>query len=307
MQILDPNEPNWQLENNRWPPHLIDAALALADNKLSVAEPLLRKHLKADPFDVQAIRMLAELAGRIGRYKDAETLLRRALELKPDFSAARANLAIALYRQNKSVEAIAELDRLLKDEPDNVGHANLKAAALGRIGRFDEAIGLYEGVLKQVPTQPKVWTSLGHLLKTVGRQAEGIAAYRRAIAITPELGDAWWSLANLKTVRFDDADIFAMEAQIARDDISDEDRFHLDFALGKAFEDRKQAARSFEHYVAGNRLRRTRIGYQGEETAKFVTASIGQCSPDCSTGSMLAQIAMLWSTNSRPSLATAPS
>ena len=280
MLILDPNEPTWQPENNRWPPHLIDAALALADNKLSVAEPLLRQHLKADPFDVQAIRMLAELAGRIGRYKDAEALLSRAVELKPDFTAARANLAIALYRQNKSVEAIAELDRVLAEDPGNLGHANLKAAALGRIGRFDEAISLYEGVLKQAPTQPKVWTSLGHILKTVGRQAEGIAAYRQAIAIMPELGDAWWSLANLKTVRFDEADIAAMQAALAREDISDEDRFHLDFALGKAFEDRKQAAPAFDHYVAGNRLRRTKIVYEPGETDTFVAESIALCTPE---------------------------
>ena len=185
--------------------------------------------------------MLAELAGRIGRYRDAESLLRRAIELSPGFTAARANLAIVLYRQNRPAEAIAELDLVMEEDPDNPGHANLKAAALGRIGGFDEAIELYEAVLKEAPHQPKVWMSYGHMLKTVGRQADGIAAYRRAIELMPELGEAWWSLANLKTVRFDDADIAAMQAALARGDISDEDRFHLDFALGKAFEDRKQA------------------------------------------------------------------
>ncbi|MEP7005482.1 MAG: tetratricopeptide repeat protein, partial [Sphingomonas bacterium] len=279
MMFLDPNEPNWQQEGNRWPPHLVDAALALHDNKLSVAEPLLRTYLKADPFDVHAIRMLAELAGRLGRYKDAETLLRRALELKPGFTAARANLAIALYRQNKSAEAVVELDRVLKDEPDNIGHTNLNAAALSRIGRFDEAASLYRKVLEQAPMQPKVWTSLGHILKTVGRQAEGVAAYRRAIEIMPELGDAWWSLANLKTVRFDDADVAAMQAQLARNDISDEDRFHLDFALGKAFEDRKDVVRAFDHYAAGNALRRTKITYDAEETGRFVSDSTALCTP----------------------------
>ncbi|MEY5006695.1 MAG: hypothetical protein RL764_11, partial [Pseudomonadota bacterium] len=45
-------------------PRLIEAALALADNRLHDAEPLLRQHLKDDPFDAAAIRMLAELAGR---------------------------------------------------------------------------------------------------------------------------------------------------------------------------------------------------------------------------------------------------
>ncbi|MBB4619294.1 tetratricopeptide repeat-containing sulfotransferase family protein [Sphingomonas abaci] len=266
--------------HSRWHPRLVDAALALHDNRLGEAEPLLRQHLKADPFDARAIRMLAELAGRIGRYKDAETLLRRALELSPAFHAARANLAIVLYRLNRPMEAIAELDRLLEEEPDHVGHANLKAAALGRIGGFEEAIVLYETVLRDAPEQPRVWMSYGHMLKTVGRQAEGIAAYRRAVAITPWLGEAWWSLANLKTVAFDDADIAAMTDAQARDDVSVEDRFHLDFALGKAFEDRRRAADAFAHYAAGNRLRRTRIVYDADETRRFVDDSIATLDTD---------------------------
>ncbi len=255
-------------------PRLIDAALALHDNRLGEAEPLLRRYLKDDPFDPRAIRMLAELAGRIGRYKDAETLLRRALELSPAFHPARANLAIVLYRLNRPMEAIAELDTLLEEEPDHLGHANLKAAALGRVGGFDDAIALYEGVLRDAPQQPRVWMSYGHMLKTVGRQADGVAAYREAVAIAPALGEAWWSLANLKTVSFDDADIAAMEQALARDDIADEDRFHLDFALGKAREDRGQADPAFAHYAAGNALRRTSIVYEPAETTAFVDRSI---------------------------------
>jgi Tfp pilus assembly protein PilF len=260
-------------------PRLMEAALALHDNRLSDAEPLLRAHLKEDPFDVAAIRMMAELAGRIGRYKDAENLLRRALELAPDFGAARANLATCLYRQNKPAEAIAELDLVLTDDPENIGSANLKAAALGRVGGFDEAIALYEEVLKQVPKQPKVWMSYGHMLKTVGRQADGIAAYRRALDIQPGLGEVWWSLANLKTVKFTADDIAAMQTALDSS-ISDEDRFHLDFALGKAFEDAKDFATSFAHYDAGNTLRRTKIDYDADETTAFVDSRIKLFTPD---------------------------
>ncbi|MBA3897394.1 MAG: sulfotransferase [Sphingomonadaceae bacterium] len=257
----------------------MEAALALHDNRLHDAEPLLKAHLKEDPFDVAAIRMLAELAGRIGRYKDAESLLRRALELAPEFGAARANLATALYRQNRPAEAIAELDLLLGDEPENIVHSNLKAAALGRIGGFDEAIALYEQVLRGAPNQPKVWMSYGHMLKTVGRQADGVAAYRRALDLAPGLGEVWWSLANLKTVRFTGEDIAAMESALAREDIANEDRFHLDFALGKAFEDAKDFARAFAHYDAGNRLRRAPLAYDAAETMAFVDKSIALYTP----------------------------
>ena len=118
-------------------PRLLEAAVALNENRLHDAEPLLRQHLKQDPFDVAAIRMLAELAGRIGRLKDAETLLRRAVELAPNFVPARSNLAIVLYRQNRAAEAVAELDALAALDPDDVGLDSLKAAAKGRLGDYD--------------------------------------------------------------------------------------------------------------------------------------------------------------------------
>lgn len=261
-------------------PYLQEAALALFDNRLSDAEPLLRARLKADPFDVAAIRMLAEVAGRIGRYKDAEKLLRRALDLAPGFGAARANLAMALYRQNRPADAIVELNKVIEYDPDNVAHANLKAAALGRIGGFDEAIALYEEVLKAAPNQPKVWMSYGHMLKTVGRQADGISAYRQALAIAPTLGEVWWSLANLKTVRFDAADVAAMQQALASPDLSDEDRFHLDFALGKALEDMRDAAGAFAHYAAGNALRRRHVVYDAAETTAFVDDCIELFTPE---------------------------
>ena len=280
MQMGRVNVATEALHQQQRDPRLMAAALALYDNRLSDAEPLLRAHLKDDPFDVAAMRMLAELAGRIGRYKDAETLLRRALDLFPGFGAARANLATCLYRQNRAEEAIAELDRVIGDDPENIAHANLKAAALGRIGGFDEAIALYDEVLKAVPNQPKVWMSYGHMLKTVGRQADGIAAYRRALALAPGLGEVWWSLANLKTVRFSDDDLIAMQAALAQDDLSDEDRFHLDFALGKAFEDTRDFAASFAHYDAGNTLRRRSIAYDASEATGLVDRSIATFTPD---------------------------
>lgn len=57
---------------------LMDAALGLSEDRLAVAEHLLKARLKDAPTDVAAIRMLAEVAGRLSRYGDAETLLRRA-------------------------------------------------------------------------------------------------------------------------------------------------------------------------------------------------------------------------------------
>ena len=261
-------------------PDLLRAGQALAANDLPTAEGLLRPYLKRRPTDVAAIRMMAELAARIGRLVDSENLLRRALELAPAFTAARANLATILYKQNKPGEAIAELEAIEREGAANLGHTSLKAAALGRIGGHDEALALYRLLLDARPDEPKLWMSYGHILKTVGEQQDSVAAYRRAIAIRPSLGEVWWSLANLKTIRFDEADIAAMEAALASPDLADDDRFHLHFALGKALEDQGRAEASFTHYTTGNRIRRATLAYDAADISAHVDRSIAVFTPD---------------------------
>jgi len=260
-------------------PVLVRAAQALLENDLPTAEGALRPHLHSDPFDVAAIRMLAEVAGRLGRYRDAEALLRRALELAPGFSAARANLATALYRQNRPAEAVEALEPLLADEPEHAAAQNLKAAALSRIGGYEEAIGIYEEVLAKAPVQPKVWMSYGHVLKTVGRTDDGIAAYRRALAVAPTLGEVWWSLANLKTVKLGPEDVAAMSAALDQSGLSDEDRLHLHFALGKALEDAGKAEAAFGHYAQGNSIRHGQIGYDPDDVTRHVERATALFTP----------------------------
>lgn len=255
-------------------PRLREAATALCNNDLPVAERLLKLHLREHSGDVAALRMLAELAGRIGRYPEAETLLRHAIELAPGFRPARFNLATLLYRSGEVSDALVELGRLIEDEPDNPAYRNLMGAALTRAGELDDAAAQFERVLERQPEQMKVWLSYGHTLKTLGRQAEGIAAYRRATAIDPGFGEAWWSLANLKTVKFDAADVAAISAALEQESRPVEDRFHLHFALAKALEDQGDYAAAFRHYTEGNRLRLQQEPYDPDRTTRAVDRSV---------------------------------
>lgn len=254
-------------------PQLLEAGRELLTNRLAVAERLLRDYLKRHSTDIAAIRMLAEIGSRLGRYEEAEKLLARCLEIAPRFRMARQNYATVLYRQNKATEAIAETELLLAEEPDDPGLRALKAAALGQIGEYDKAVVIYETLLKQHANEPKAWMSYGHSLRALGRAPESIAAYRRAVSLLPGLGEAWFSLANTKTYRFAPDEIVQMGALVAQPGPSDEDRWHLHFALGKAFEDTGSYQRSFGHYREGNRLRRLAIDYDCADMTEHVTRS----------------------------------
>jgi predicted Zn-dependent protease len=268
-----------QIRSSVSEPALIEAAIALGEGKLAVAEALLRTYLKERHDDAPAIRMLADVAMRLGRLGDAETLLEHCLTLAPGFTVARRSFATLLHRANKSEAALTQLDLLLARDPRDPSARNMRAAVLARIGDFEGSIAHYEAVLADYPNQPKAWMSYGHALKTVGRVPDSIAAYRTAIGQAPQLGEAWWSLANLKTMRFSEDDIAAMEAQLARDDLDEEDRFHLDFALGKAFEDAKAYEASFTHYALGNALRRTQVDYNADDLTTNVSRAISVFTP----------------------------
>ena len=249
-------------------PKLLAAAVALCEQRIPEAEAQLREHLKQAPTDVAAIRMLAEVAGRLGRDDDAEVLLARCLELAPGFHAARQNHAFVLNRCNRHAEALEEAEVLLAADPGNPGYLNLKAVILSRIGDSDQAIALYEAILATHPDHPKLWTSYGHALKTAGLQERAIAAYRRSIALDPDHGEAYWSLANLKTFRFDDLDVQAMQERLAQADLAADHRHHFEFALGKALEDAADYAGSFQHYLQGNTQRKATAPYSAGETTE---------------------------------------
>jgi tetratricopeptide (TPR) repeat protein len=254
-------------------PRLLAPAAALVENRIPEAEALLRPHLKLHPTDVAALRMLAEVAARLRRWSDAQTLLERCLELAPGFDAARHNYATVLNRQGKPAAALPHVEQLLAREPRNPGYRNLKAAVLANLGEYAESARTYEGVLAEFPHQPKIWMSYGHSLKTTGRITDAIAAYRGAIAREPRLGEAWWSLANLKTFTFSTADIDALRNALTREDLSEDDRLHFEFSLGKALEDEGRYEESFQHYAAGNALRRASLPYRASENTEFVRRS----------------------------------
>ena len=261
------------LKSSTRDPRLMAAGTALCENRIPEAEALLRRHLAEHPTDIAALRMLAEVAGRIGRYRDAETLLARCLELSPGFSSARHNYAVALHRQGKHAAALEQIDRLLATDARNPNYRTLHAAVLAGVGEYDRALGVYAEILDNYPRQGKIWLSYGHALKTAGHSAEGIKAYRRAIELDPGLGEVWWSLANLKTYRFDAADLACMDQQLKRADLNADDRVHLHFARGKALEDAGNYAESFEQYRQGNDLRRARIPYDPQRLDEHLRSS----------------------------------
>lgn len=262
-----------QIQASAEDPALAAAAGALAAGRVAEAHGQVRAVLDRRPDDPLALRLFAEIAARAGRHNDAEALLARALAIAPGDAAARFAYALALHQQGKPVETIAQADRLSRAAPGYPLYRQLGATARMRIGDYAAAAEAYRAVLDAHPDLALTWMAYGHTLKTLGRQPEAIAAYREAVRLRAALGEAWWSLANLKTVALSVDDQARMAAELARADLADEDRFHLQFALAKALEDAGRDEDAFRLYAQANALRRRSLPYDAWE----LTGHVARC------------------------------
>ncbi len=243
------------------PPELLSVASFIQEGRIYKAEQLCRAFLQRNGHHIEAMRLLAEIGMKFNAYDEAEFLLESCKVLEPENVSAHFDYVKVLRKRQKFELALVEASELRAKEPENPEFEMLYANENLAVGNFDEAMLVYEALLGSMPNNPGINLTYGHALKTVGRQDDAITAYRRAYQVRPDCGDAFWSLANLKTYRFDDAEIEQMRERQDSPMTALDDRYHLCFALGKALEDRGEYAGSFEYYELGNRLKREELNY----------------------------------------------
>jgi tetratricopeptide (TPR) repeat protein len=233
------------------------AALVAEDRKS--AEIIFREILEADPSHVAALCGLAAVSLTVSRGVDALRLLRHALKQSAHLPLIWRGLCQTYVDLGRLPEAEAAVRRLLKIEAENAKNWVLLGTVYTRLMRQPDALVAFEEAARLNPGEVRLRLSIGHIYKTLGNRRESEEAYKECLNIDPSFGEAYWSLADLKNYVFDAGEIAAMQALVkAAGDIDEEDidQAQLHFALGRAFEQNKEYARSFEHYATGNALRR---------------------------------------------------
>jgi tetratricopeptide (TPR) repeat protein len=235
------------------------AALVADDRKTS--ERIFREILQKDASHVASLCGLAALSIAADKPLDAERLLLHALKQCAHSPLAGRGLVQALMALGRLEEAEAAARRLTRIEPENPQTWISIGSVATRLMRQEEALEAYEQAARLQPEEVRLRLSIGHIHKTLGRRNESEADYKAALAMDPGIAEAYWSLADLKNYSFGDTEIAAMQnllinAKHTNDKIERSHTAQLNFALGKAFEQRRQYADAFAHYARGNTLRR---------------------------------------------------
>lgn len=224
------------------------------------AAAIFKNVLKRNPDSVNAMRFLA-LTYWQGEKKldDAEALLRRAVEVAPTYTGAWLILGALLTERNKYVDTIAAYKKATELAAGNAeawaGLGNAYSMAM----QPEDAVRAFAKSIDLNPASPDAQAGYGHALKTYGDQPGALKAFRAAIAARPAYGHVYWSMANLKIFKFEDEEVTAMLQQLENKRLTEAGDIHLRFALGKAFEDKKDYEQAWQYYHTGNQRQRMTV------------------------------------------------
>ena len=263
------------------PQELLTVISYMSDDRLVDAERLCRYYLRSDKTNVEGMRLLAEIATRNRVFDDAEFLLDSAVEFEPEHRNARiqyVNILLRTQKFGKAMEQARQLLDMYPDDPETV--PALYASACTGVGDHDRAREKYAALMQQSPQNHFYPMSLAHVAKADGDFDEAVALYHQALEIKPDHGDAYWSLANTKSYRFTDAEVDDMLRIESQQDLENDDRIQIRFALGKAYEDREEFADSMRFYETGNALKKELTHHHEKPLQIRIDAQIETCVPE---------------------------
>ncbi len=238
----------------------------LQASRFRKAENAFKKILIEDENNIDALRFMGILAFKSGNHDIAEAMFTKALHVDPTYTLVWANLAQVFSVTGQLDKAKKSFKNILNMEPKNGLIWAEYGTVLTKLARYSEGKDAYLKALEFKPNSPRVHLSLGHVYKTMGDIDSSIDSYKRTIKQNNLSGEAYWSLANLKTYSFTNDEIKNMEASLDTE-ISDIERCQMHFALGKAYEVKKDYNNSFINYSKGNGVKKGLIKYSSKETS----------------------------------------
>lgn len=264
-------------------------ATALMENgRLEEARQAAQKSTALDRNYAEAWSTLGDICLRLGLHGDAVSTLEQARSLTPAAPKVLLNLGKAHSAQGHTSLAMETLDLCLKHDPksseawfvkgriqadvqdhkaameslamarklglDTVPLVNLEASTLNALSTPEKAIDLLDREIKRAPDNAAFHRTRATILQSMGRFEDARDSFRTAITLDPTNGQTYRSLSASHKFTKDDPLIGELKSVWSRDDLKDDDRLQLGYALSKAMEDCKQFDQVFPYLNAASEL-----------------------------------------------------
>lgn len=165
---------------------VLAAQLSARRGDVEAGIDLLQAALRRQPDAAPALNGLAALSLRLRRLPEAEAACRRLLAIDPDNAVAHFNLGQVADAAGRSADALASYRRAMAINPELAAIRLPLAVALHKLELAEEAMDAYRRVTTGGPDQALALFNLGTLHEARGELAEAATAYEAAIAIVPQ-------------------------------------------------------------------------------------------------------------------------
>lgn len=197
------------------------------------------------------------------RYEEALTSYDRAIAIKPDYTTAHFNRGLTLKQMNRVEQALASYDAALRLAPNNSEIYNSRGVLLQQMRRYDEALASYQQAVTANPGHAIAHNNLGTVLMSKGDMAEAAALFRKACTLSPTFPDPLFNLTKLRRYQNPSGpEVEAIGSLLEKSDLPPEDKEHLQFALGKIYDDCGLYDDAFECFMQANRIRSSFVSYK---------------------------------------------
>jgi tetratricopeptide (TPR) repeat protein len=241
-----------------------------SQKKFDEAEKSIRLAIKIKQDNAEMHNSLGIVLHSQGKLAEAVSSYEQAVKLKPDYAESYYNLGRVFREQGLLDEAISFFKRAITVNPDFVLAYNNLGNILHEQNKPDEALEFLNRALEIKPDFVEAHNNLGNVLKAQGNIAEAVASYNRALEIQPDFVDAYRQLAHARKYTEYNDEIRAMETLLQDDSMNDLQKMHLNFGLGKAYEDLGEYEKAFSCIQVANRLKRDTFEYAMSEDRVFI-------------------------------------
>jgi len=217
--------------------------------------------INAKPDFAMAYYNLGTAYHKTNRIGDAIACYKKSLSLNPRNARAYNTLGIISQNAGRMEEAITNFEKALSLDPDFAGAYNNLGLMYKELGKINEATVNFRKAISLDPDYAEAYLNFGIVHKESGLMDDAIACYEKALSLKPDLIGALKNLAvSVKYTEMCDF-IYRLKDMFMEKDLSDDDRMHLGFALGKVYEDIKDYDKAFEVILHAARLKRQTYEY----------------------------------------------
>ena len=180
-----------------------------------------------------------------------------------------SNAGVSYLKLDDQKNALNYLTKAVEEDEENLNALQNQANAMRNLGKVEESLEVYQKAMSLNPKQANSFLFYSLALKVLGRFEDSKEYCFKALNLIPQWGMAHRHLSSMINYSEDKDHLIQMESLIKGNDLSDEDKMNLYFAISKALEELDMHKDSFNYLSKGNKLARKGVEFSTEHSNNY--------------------------------------